>query len=73
MYDFVSRTYIIFSKVTKNWVVKKNIRNQRSGIHKGVLSSTLESSPDLIPQNISPIKKPDKEEARENMKTLFKN
>ena len=53
----------------------------REYIHE-LLSSTLEASPDItgdklprigsILPNISPIDKPDKEEAIENMKTRFK-
>ena len=72
----------IFSKVMQNWVVKKiSKRKDQEYIHK-LLSSTLEAPPDatsdklptigLIPSNIAPIEKPDKEEAIENMKTRFK-
>ena len=61
---------------------EKNIQNKRWEFIIELLSSTLEASPDTkgdklprigsIPLNIATIEKPDKEEAKENIKTPFK-
>ena len=71
-----------FLKWRKNELWKKISETKDPEYIHELLSSTLEASPDItgdklprigsILPNISPIEKPDKEEAIENMKTRFK-